>query len=673
MMTSQTADFGTTVVYIFAVLALVYVFCSVLDRERGPDRCLFSAIGAALVADYFIWRAFDTLPSPSFTVAALWQWGFFACEAIPLLGTMISFLVLSRTSDYRHLADRSEVQMREQWTMSKDRLPAVDVFICTYNEELRILEKTILAALAIDYPNHTVYVLDDKRRAWLRAYCEKVGARYVTRSDNAGAKAGNMNNGLRHSAALTNAPFILVLDADFAADKRILLRILGLFEDEKVGIVQTPQFYYNADPIQHNLLGSRSWVDEQRLFFDIIEPAKDAWGVAFCVGTSFVVRRELLARLGGYPQDSVAEDLYLSYRLMSLGYTTRWLNEKLSVGLSAEGLAEYVTQRSRWCLGAIQVACLKDGPVLGAGYTFTQRLHYWHGLLHWFGRPFVILMLLAPVVYWLFGLPAILTDYVSFLQHGVPALIISWAFGYWRFGRRVLPLLTEVSQIIAAVPVTVTIASALVRPFGQPFKVTPKGGDRSSVTVHWGYVCLFAGIIGLTLIGMIGARLDVYVPVTSDPGFLFNFFWSVVSMILCFVAILVSIDLPRRHVEERFAFSEPTLLATGTESFACVLEELAVDGASVRMQSAPEIVGGLRSNELKLNVDGVGWISADVLNTRGQAIEVRFRHDDITRSALIRRLFTVAPVNTALVPLPLQAWKGLLKRAFASPQTFDTA
>ena len=673
MTTYPSADFGATMFYVLAVLALAYVFCSLLDREQKTDRWLFSAIGAALVADYFIWRALETLPSPALTVAAAWQWGFFACEAIPLLGTMISFLLLSRTSDHRHLADRGEAQLRERWKVAKDQLPAVDVFICTYNEELQILEKTILAALAIDYPNHTVYVLDDRRRGWLREYCEKVGARYVTRPDNVGAKAGNIGNGIRQSATLTNAPFILVLDADFAADKRILLRVLGLFDDEKVGIVQTPQFYYNADPIQHNLLGTRSWVDEQRLFFDIIEPAKDAWGVAFCVGTSFVVRRELLDRLGGYPQDSVAEDLYLSYCLMKLGYVTRWLNEKLSVGLSAEGLGEYVTQRSRWCLGAIQVACLKDGPVLGAGYTFTQRLHFWHGLLHWFGRPFVILMLLAPVVYWLFGLPAINTDHVAFLQHGVPALIASWAFGYWRFGRRVLPLLTEVSQMIAAVPVTLTIASALRNPFGKPFKVTPKGGDRSSVTVHWGYVCLFAGIIGLTMFGIIKARLDAYVPATSDPGFLFNFFWSIVSMVLCFVAVLVSIDLPRRRAEERFAFSEPTLLASDAGQLACVLEQLAVDGATVRLPSPHDPENAIQSSGLKLDIDGVGWIDADVLRVRGREIEVGFRHDDITRPALIRRLFTIAPVSTALVPLPLQAWKGVLRRAFASPRTFDPA
>ena len=42
-----------------------------------------------------------------------------------------------------------------------------------------------------------------------------------------------------------------------------------------------------------------------------------------------------------------------------------------------------------------------------------------------------------------------------------------------------LPLFMEVTHIMTALAVTVTIASSAVRPFGRPFKVTDKGGDRS--------------------------------------------------------------------------------------------------------------------------------------------------------------------------------------------------
>jgi cellulose synthase (UDP-forming) len=466
------------------------------------------------------------------------------------------------------------------------------------------------------------------------------------------------------------APYILVLDADFACDRRILLRTLGLFDDSKVGIVQTPQFYYNADPIQHNLLCTRAWVDEQRLFFDTLEPAKDAWNAAFCVGTSFVVRRDLLDLIGGYPQDSIAEDLCLSYRLMPLGYTTRWLNEKLSVGLSAEGIAEYITQRNRWCLGAIQVALLKDGPVRGKGYTFAQRMHFFHGLLFWFSRPFVMLMLVAPVIYLLLDLPAMITEGASFLRHGVAALLATWAHSYWRSGRRMLPLLSDVSSIIAAAPVSLTIASALVRPFGRPFKVTDKGGDRTAVKVHWSLVGLFGGLIILMMLGLVSVLLDPFRPLASNTGLQFNMAWTLLAMVLCFISILVSIELPRPHAEERFPETETTVITSGSTELECVVDRLSVAAADLRMMGASDVMLE-RGSCVGLRLAGVGTVEAEIVDASGRFVEVCFNHNAITRIALVRRLFTKAPVNTAVQARPLQAWFGVLRRAFAAPETYN--
>src|SRR5260370_12536352 len=110
-----------------------------------------------------------------------------------------------------------------------------------------------------------------------------------------------MNTGLALTAAQTNARVILLLDADFAPRRDFLKRTVGLLLDPDVAVVQTPQFYYNPDPIQHNLPAAQSWVDDERFFFDIFQPAKDAWGCAFCVGTCFIVRLDRLYEIGGLP------------------------------------------------------------------------------------------------------------------------------------------------------------------------------------------------------------------------------------------------------------------------------------------------------------------------------------------------------------------------------------
>ena len=89
----------------------------------------------------------------------------------------------------------------------------------------------------------------------LKALCEEHGCGYITRYDNAHAKAGNINNALRHLAALPEPPdFIAILDADFVPKPAFLTRALSLMHEEDIGVVQTPQHFFNPDPIQTNLV-----------------------------------------------------------------------------------------------------------------------------------------------------------------------------------------------------------------------------------------------------------------------------------------------------------------------------------------------------------------------------------------------------------------------------------
>ena len=197
---------------------------------------------------------------------------------LSIVSSLSSFVILSRV---RHRGEEATAQA-DWWAAAP---PRVAILIATYNEELEILERTIIGAKALKHPNKEVLILDDGRRDWLRDYCEAQGVRYITRTDNAGSKAGNMNNALRVLAQDTVPPdYIAVLDADFVPHRGFISRTLALFKDPKIGLVQTPQHFFNADPVQHNLGLSRSYPDEQRFFFDHLQPARDAWGIAFCCG-----------------------------------------------------------------------------------------------------------------------------------------------------------------------------------------------------------------------------------------------------------------------------------------------------------------------------------------------------------------------------------------------------
>jgi cellulose synthase (UDP-forming) len=235
MMFESAADASSILSIDTGLLIGLLVLARLLDPARSGDRALFGTVAGLLLVTYAVWRWHDTLPPPAFSVQSSWQYLFFAFEALAIAYTLMSIVILFRSIDRSGQADAAQRKMEQAGDY-----PQVDVFICTYDEPLDILERSILTARALDYPNFTVWVLDDTRREWLREYCDETGARYITRASNEHAKAGNLNNALSVTAAQTNAPVIMVLDADFALRPDFLRRTVGLFSNPQVALVQTP-------------------------------------------------------------------------------------------------------------------------------------------------------------------------------------------------------------------------------------------------------------------------------------------------------------------------------------------------------------------------------------------------------------------------------------------------
>jgi cellulose synthase (UDP-forming) len=655
LMFESAADNSSILSIDLGLLIGLLVMGRLLDPLRARYRILLGSTAAALLMIYAVWRWHDTLPTFAFTVQNLWEYFFFAFEALAIVYTMMSIIILFRSIDRSGQADAAQDRMEREGDF-----PAVDIFICTYDEPLEILEKSILTALALDYPDFIVWVLDDTRRGWLREYCAQAGARYITRDNNRHAKAGNLNNGLAITAAQTNAPLILVLDADFAPRRNFLKRAVGLLSNPKAAVVQTPQFYYNPDPIQHNLLAAQSWVDDQRFFFDIFQPAKDAWGCAFCVGTSFIVRRDRLAEVGGFPNQAISEDINLTYTMLAKGYETWWLNERLSIGLSAEGIPEYITQRARWCLGTIQVALLREGPLFGSGFTFTQRWHYVHGVLNWLCKPFMVLLLVAPPIYWFAGMPAFETDYLSFLRYGMPALFGQMTYMAWISRLRTLPLFMEATHAVTAFAITATLLSAVVKPFGRPFKVTDKGGDRSAPRVHWKLASVF-GLISLSsAASIVWAFVSPYAASEISSLDYFNLLWAGIAMLIAFIAFLVCFELPRG--DALFAVDETAQLALDDNVISGHVTGLST--SSAQMSFAQTFTARLSNQPVRLYLDALGWIEAEVSSSSKAVIGLRLRPTLAQHKQLVVALFGSSSSNVADTARMSGAILGTISRAF---------
>jgi cellulose synthase (UDP-forming) len=621
------------------LVALVWA-CTVLVRELADldnnlHRAFIFGISAALGLRYIVWRLTDTVAPLGFTADALASWSFLAIEALAMLGSFSSFLMMSRTKNRS-----AEVEEHWQWWEKPEfgapHQPTVAMLIATYNEDLEVLERTIVGSQALRYPHKKIYVLDDGKRDWLRAYCAEHNVEYITRPDNKGAKAGNINHALSLLAQSDSPPdYIAVLDADFVPHTGFLQRSLALFHDPDVGLVQTPQHFFNADPIQHNLGLSRSYPDEQRFFFDYVQPSRDAWGIAFCCGTSSVMRFSAVAEIGGFPTESVTEDFLLTLVLQEHGWKTVYLNEPLTEGLAPEGLKEYVTQRARWCLGLMQIARSDYGPLGQSNLRLKDRWSVADSVVFWLSTfSFRLAAIFYPLLYWYFNVIVVDAALVDVLRYFAPYYL--WSLMAISLVSRgaIVPVLNDVTQLLGAIPITASAILGLVKPHGHGFKVTAKGGDRSKIVVQWSLMRPFLIGLILTLVGLlIGIFSDRFAFYDAGQGKIVILFWTIYNLIVLGVTVLACVELPRRerHIADA---PERAVFITEAGRDTVWLVGLSRDTARIRGHAYPTGTSG------KLHVRGVGDVPALVISDGADGVRLELLPDEAQLRALLVRFYT---------------------------------
>jgi cellulose synthase (UDP-forming) len=628
-----------------------------LRGKRDPVlRALMACLCILLAVRYAIWRIAEGLPGPQGIIADTLVAIFVALEMLTILSGIINLVMLSRTVDRSPESD-------EYADHPVTRAP-VDVFIASYNEGRDILERTLIAACAIDHPDLRVWMLDDGNRPWVKALAEELGAHYVFRIKGKHAKAGNVNNGLQQALATGRKPqFILLLDADFVAGRNILRRVLPLFHADDVGIVQTPQHFFNPDPIQINVFSPTVWPDEQRYFFNVLMPSLDAWGTACCCGTSAVLRVEALQAIGGMATETVTEDMLTSFKMSEFGWRTIYLDEPLSLGLAPEGVIEYIVQRSRWCLGGVQQIYTR-WSFLGRGkLRWIDRLNHFSSMLYWgVSFPFRLMLLSTPALWWWTDVAAYNATTAALARAVLPYFFVSVLFNSVYSANRVLPLMSDVNQLVSSTAVIRSVTTGLIRPWGQPFKVTPKGINAEGVTIHWPLMVPFLIIMAFTLSGLL-INLGFGSELRREPSYLLNVIWSGINIVLLAVTCMACIDQPRRRTDERFLSGERAVLRVpGQRSLVCTVHDISVGGASLTCDEPwPH---SAESGTLWLD-DGRLDVPFALVRATEDRLTVRFVLSPAQRAAMILKLFDVRYGHAWGHVSPGRALRVALKRLMA--------
>lgn len=318
-------------------------------------------------------------------------------QALLAMWTILSGGADPRDFDFHNTQDTlydeeaiDRLDIRDQphlWPMLVDgERKIIDVFITVYGEEIAKIEATLTAAIALQ-GEHRTWILDDGKSDEVRDLAARHNARYVRRLTNHGAKAGNVN----HALSLAKGDYYAIFDADFVPKPEFLHETVPFFIDEKVAFVQTPQAYGNLAS-----LVSRGAGYMQAVFYKFIQPGRNRFNAAFCVGTNVIFRRAAIDDIGGMVTDSKSEDVWTSLHLHEAGWRSIYIPLTLAVGDAPETIEAYSKQQLRWASGGFEILFQHNPLSPKRTLTMDQRLQYMVTATNYLTGIAPLLLLLVP-------------------------------------------------------------------------------------------------------------------------------------------------------------------------------------------------------------------------------------------------------------------------------------
>jgi cellulose synthase catalytic subunit (UDP-forming) len=497
-----------------------------------------------------------------------------------------------------------------------DSWPTVDVFITTYDEPLDVVRATVLGALALDYPRDrmNVFVLDDGRRKEFREWTERVGARYLTRDDNAHAKAGNINAALARSSG----ELVAIFDADQVPTRSFLQLTVGWFlRDRRLALVQTPQHVSSPDPFERNLGQFHKVPNEGALFHRLVQDGNDLWNASFFSGSCAVMRRDALDAVGGIAVDTVTEHAHTAIRMQCRGWNTAYINMPQAAGRAAQSLSAHISQRIRSARGMVQVLRLEN-PLFCRGLSLPQRLCYFTATTHFLFAVPRLIFLTAPLAYLLFGIVSIYGYSLAVFAYAMPHLVLAhltnarvqrgFRSAFWN----------EIYEAVLAPYVLLPTLHALVRPRHASAPVTAKGGIVERTYFDHRVALPFIVLIGLNVAGLSLAH-QRFVSDPAHPGTVVMYgLWAIYNTIILSVGASVARERRQRRSDVRVDVRVPlTLVTPDGHRVSGMAAQLSTHGATGWLDTP--LVSPMRS-EVFVQLDAHGSrcaIDARVVSIRG--------------------------------------------------------
>jgi len=396
-----------------------------------------------------------------------------------------------------------------------DLLPVVTVQLAVFNEE-NVVGRLIDACGELDWPADRleIQVLDDSTDDTPRIVGEHLDrlrgrgldVSHLRRIDRRGYKAGALQAGME----VAKGELLALFDADFVPPPDFLRRSVGRFADPKVAAVQGRWTHLNRDA---------SWLTRAQALaidshFAVEQEARcrAGWFLNFN-GTAGIWRRAAIDDAGGWSDDTLTEDLDLSYRVQLKGWR---LEYDAALACPAElptGLLAFKAQQRRWATGSIQAARKLLPAVWRSDWTLGSKvqasLHLTHYSVHLLiaavaalSIPCVLLPGVRLGAFW----PGLLL--IGFLASAASPVLVH-AYAQRELERRLVRPWDLLALSLVGTGMALSCAGAVLRGLrlhkGE-FVRTPKTGqERRRYTMpKEGWTGLEAGLAVWCLVGAVG-------------------------------------------------------------------------------------------------------------------------------------------------------------------------
>jgi cellulose synthase (UDP-forming) len=387
-------------------------------------------------------------------------------------------------------------------------------------EPVEMLERTLAAMIAVEYP-HDTWVLDEGNDSAVQALCVYLGVSYFTRNGRPEyntdggiyarkTKGGNHNAWYAENAA--NYDLVAQFDTDFIVHPEFLNRTIGHFRDESVAYVGTPQIYGNTS----ESLIARGAAQQTYLFYGAIMRGFGDRGMALLIGANHIIRVSALTEIGYYVAH-LTEDLATGMTFHSKRWRSVYVPETLLIGEGPTTWQGYFSQQYRWAFGCIDLLMMRTAKLVtgmrlkpAAMYPMMQTF-YFNGLSLALGAA-----LLA--IYFATGHEAARISLDDLIVFYLPLLAWRQIINLWLQRFNVNPE-TESGPLwagrfltIAAMPIYFLALVGVIRRRRMSFKVTPKGSGAGAaqrgVTAFRPHFALAGVSTGGALLGVLLHHTD---------------------------------------------------------------------------------------------------------------------------------------------------------------------